>query len=292
MRPNRLSVPHTIDRSFDIRHERLPYFTNPWHFHPELELNYVVAGTGTRFIGQSVERFEEGEIILLGAHLPHYWKNDALFYDANSTRSSEAVVVRFMEDFMGKPFLDLPEAHRIKSLFHRAAGGIRLLEPLRSRMADELFALLHLAGLRQLTALLLLLDDIASSTAVTVLSPHYVSSHLVEKQSERLSRVMAHLMEHFTEPVSLPLIADLASMNAAAFCRYFKHQTGQTLTQFVTDLRIRYACELLSRNDQTISVISEQAGFESVSHFVQTFRKLRKQTPAVFRRQILASITG
>ena len=281
VRPNRLTVPLTESRSFDLRHERVPYFANPWHFHPELELNHVVAGTGTRFIGQSVERFGGGEIILLGRNLPHYWKSDA----APEGPSSEAIVVRFAEDFVGKPFLELPETRRLHALFDRATLGLRLLEPLRSRVADGLLALTELTGFGQLAALLVLLNDIAESDDVAVVSPRYVPSEALEKQSERLNRVMAYLMEHFTEPVSLSVVADLASMNQAAFCRYFRTQTGQTLTQFLTDLRLRYACELLTKRDDPVALVSEQVGFGNVSHFVQLFRKARNQTPAAFRKQ-------
>jgi AraC-like DNA-binding protein len=284
VRPSRLTVPLPESRSFDLRHERVPYFATPWHFHPELELNHVVAGTGTRFIGQSVERFEGGEIILLGRNLPHYWKSDAAFYGPDPPGPSEAVVVRFAEDFVGKLFLELPETRRMQALFGRAALGLRLLEPLRGRVADGLLALTELTGFSQLAALLVLLNDIAESDDVAVVSPRYVPSEVLEKQSERLNRVMAYLMEHFTEPVSLPVVADLANMNQAAFCRYFRSQTGQTLTQFVTDLRIRYACELLTKRDDPIALVSEAVGFGNVSHFVQLFRKARHQTPAAFRK--------
>lgn len=282
VRPNRLTVPLTESRSFDLRHERVPCFANPWHFHPELELNHVVAGTGTRFIGQRVERFEGGEIILLGRNLPHYWKSDA----APDGAFSEAIVVRFAEDFVGKPFLELPETRPMQALFNRATVGLRLLEPLRGRVAGGLAELTKLTSFRQLAALLALLHDIAESDAVATVSPRYVPSEALEKQSERLNRVMAYLMEHFTEPVSLAAVADLASMNPAAFCRYFRTQTGQTLTQFVTDLRLRYACELLTKRDDPVALVSEQVGFGNVSHFVQLFRKARHQTPAAFRRHV------
>jgi len=146
MRPNRLAVPQNETCSFDLRHEHVPYFANPWYFHPELELNYVVLGTGTRFIGQSVERFDGGEILLLGKNLPHYWKNDPVFYRPDRPSFSEAMVVRFTEDFLGKPFLELPETRRIQQLFGRATAGLRLLEPIRSRVATGLFELMDLTG--------------------------------------------------------------------------------------------------------------------------------------------------
>ncbi len=285
MRLNRLAVPHLQDRSFDLRYERLPYFTNPWHFHPELELNFVVAGTGTRFIGQRVERFSSGEIILLGKNLPHYWKNDAAYYQPDRQLLAEAIVVRFAEDFVGSSFFNLPETKAVSELFKRAADGLRLLEPLCKQVAEQLYALLDLEGFTQLLALLAILQKIADSDAVESISPGYVPGQLVSNQNKRLSNVMAYVMEHFTQPISLGQVAERASMNEAAFCRYFKTQTGQTLTQFITDLRIRYACELLTSSEASVSQICYQVGLDNVSHFIQAFKKHQKMTPLAFRRQ-------
>lgn len=285
MRPDRLLVPQLPHRSFDLRHEWLPFFTNPWHFHPEIELNYVVSSAGMRFIGHSIERFSGGEIVLLGSNLPHYWKNDAVYSETENALQAEAIVVRFSTNFAGEPFWELPETKPIQRLLSRAGVGLQLLDPLRADIAGQLHALVEKDGLVQLTALLHILDQIARSEAVAPISPGYVPNPQLTRQSERLSRVVGHLMQRVEAPVSLPEIAELANMNPAAFCRYFKSQTGQTLTQFVTDLRIRYACDLLTRTDGSITLISEQAGFENVSYFVQAFRKKQGVTPARFRQR-------
>lgn len=287
MRPDRLTVPQTDYRSFDIRHERVAYFTNPWHFHPELELNFIVGSTGTRFIGQSVERFEEGEIILLGKNLPHYWKSDPEYGRNSDLPGAEAIIVRFPEEFAGAQFFKLPETKQIDSLFRKAVYGLKLLEPLRAKVAEQLFGLLEKEGFEQFMEWISLLNTIALSGDIEVISPNYVPILNLTKNSERLNRVVAFLLEHFTEPVSLAEVAELGSMNEAAFCRFFKAQTGQTLNQYITDLRIRYACELLSKGRDPITQICFQVGFENVSHFIHVFRKARRQTPLEFRRQAM-----
>ncbi|GAB3327202.1 AraC family transcriptional regulator [Larkinella ripae] len=288
MRPDRLLVPQQPYRSFDLRHERLAFFTNPWHFHPEIELNYVVSSAGMRFIGHSIERFSAGEIILLGSNLPHYWKNDAVYSEGGNSRPAEAIVVRFAPHFAGETFWEMPETKPIHRLLSRAGVGLKLLDPLRAEVGRQLERLVEQEGLIQLTSLLHILDQIARSEAVEPISPTYVPSQQLIRQSERLSRVIGHLMQRVDAPFSLSDIAELANMNPAAFCRYFKSQMGQTMTQFVTDLRIRYACDLLTRSDESITLVSEQAGFENVSYFVQAFRKKQGITPARFRQQLRA----
>ena len=284
MRPNRLAVPQNESRSFDLRHEIVPYFTNPWHFHPEIELNFVVASSGTRFIGQSVERFENGDVILLGKNLPHYWKNDSNFYQNGYAQGAEAIVVRFLEDFAGKDFFNLPETRSIQQLFEKAKHGLKLLEPLRTETAERLVHLVKKQGFEQLMSLLTILQKIADSECIEVISPNFVPSLVLTKNNDRLNKVIAYLLENFTQNIQLSVVAELANMNEAAFCRYFKTQTGQTLTQYVTDLRIRYACDLLMKGADSVTQICFQVGFENVSHFIQAFKKLRNQTPFEFRK--------
>jgi AraC-like DNA-binding protein len=286
MRPNRLTIPENTSQSFDFRHEKLPYFTNQWHFHPELELNWVIASSGTCFIGDSVERFESGEIVLLGKNLPHYWKNDSDYYRHKSYEPAEAIITRFTEDFLGEKFLKLPETIALQKLFNKAAFGLKLIEPLQGNIARALSKLIEKDGFNQLISLLEILHEIAYSDALEIISPNYVHNQLLVKHNQRLTTVIAHLMSHFTEQISLDHIAKLACMNQAAFCRYFKQQTGQTITQYLTDLRIRYACELLSRDEESVTRICFQVGFENVSHFIQVFKNQRNQTPLEFRKKM------
>lgn len=293
MRPNRLTVPQNETRSFDLRHEQVSYFTNPWHFHPELELNFVVASAGTRFIGQSVERFESGEIVLLGKNLPHYWRNEPTYYNAETPKPAEAIVARFSDDFLGKDFFALSETRAIRRLFDQASCGLKLKSPLYGSIAGQLYQLTQKEGYAQLIALLNILHEIATSLAdCELVSPGYVPSQSLIKQNERLSHVITYLIEHFTDPVSLNQVAELACMNEAAFCRYFKAQTGKTLTQYLTDLRIQYACDLLSKSEDSVTQVCFQVGFENVSHFIQTFKKQRHQTPFAFRKQTSLSSKG
>lgn len=286
MRPNRLTVPQNETRSFDLRHEHVPYFVNPWHFHPELELNFVVSSAGTRFIGQSVERFDSGEIVLLGKNLPHYWRNEPDYYKIDSSPLAEAIVVRFSDDFLGKNFFTLSETRAINGLLERASCGLKLTGSLYDRIASQLYELTQKEGFVQLVALLTLLYEMAiSPDDCLVISPGYVPTQLLMKQNERLSHVITYLIEHFADPVSLHQAAESASMNEAAFCRYFKAQTGKTLTQYLTDLRVQYACELLSKGEDSVTQVCYQVGFENVSHFINVFKKQRHQTPFEFRKQ-------
>ncbi|MBA3686115.1 MAG: cupin domain-containing protein, partial [Planctomycetes bacterium] len=44
-----------------------------WHFHPELELTWIKRGQGLRYVGESVEAFAAGDLVLIGPGIPHTW---------------------------------------------------------------------------------------------------------------------------------------------------------------------------------------------------------------------------
>ena len=81
LNPELEKVEHGLFTSLSVHECRQPYFTRSWHHHPELELLLITKGTGRRFVGDSVENFGPGDLILLGEHLPHAWISDEHFME-------------------------------------------------------------------------------------------------------------------------------------------------------------------------------------------------------------------
>jgi mannose-6-phosphate isomerase-like protein (cupin superfamily) len=74
MKPLFQKVPVKLESSFSVRHDVRPNFGGIWHYHPELELHYIIRGEGVRFIGDNISNFSHGEIVLVGENLPHTWR--------------------------------------------------------------------------------------------------------------------------------------------------------------------------------------------------------------------------
>ncbi|MBC7422010.1 MAG: AraC family transcriptional regulator, partial [Ferruginibacter sp.] len=71
MLPQLLKVSKGPNYSFSVRRDLVPHVNNRWHYHVEVELIHFEKGEGTQFVGDSIERFSAGDVVLVGANLPH-----------------------------------------------------------------------------------------------------------------------------------------------------------------------------------------------------------------------------
>ena len=111
--------------SFTASWDSYSHFLKIWHYHPELELVYIIKGAGTRFIGDGIEKFSEGELVLIGKNLPHMWLSDDVYFEEGSDLISEAIGIHFKEDFLGMDFMKAMEMKPVFQLIKRAGQGIK-----------------------------------------------------------------------------------------------------------------------------------------------------------------------
>src|SRR5690606_27797577 len=114
MKPILRKVDSNAEHSFSVKENIFPFLYNYWHYHPEVELTYIRKSSGTRLAGDSIERFTDGDLIILGANLPHMWRNDDIYFEQNSNQNIESIAIHFKEDFWGKGFLEIPEHRHIR----------------------------------------------------------------------------------------------------------------------------------------------------------------------------------
>jgi AraC-like DNA-binding protein len=285
MKPRFLKIEENKETSFDVRHEKASYFNNPWHFHPEMELTFLLQSTGMRFVGDSVERFRSGELVLLGSNVPHYWRNDERFYRPRSRSKAEAIILRFQYDFAGKQFMELPEMNAIKQLFVRALQGILFGKKISSKLKPVMLALSKSKGIDRMTLFFEIFKSLSQTRDFRVLSTKIFGGSNRNHDSDRIHQVLDHIHSHLHERIKLEDVAAIANMNITAFCRYLKAQTNKTFVALLNEIRISNACRLLLESSQNISEISYACGFDNVTHFNYTFKKIIKKNPTSYRRQ-------
>jgi AraC-like DNA-binding protein len=285
MKPQLLKIQPGIDYSFSVRQDVVPHFYNRWHYHPEYELLYIERGFGTQFIGDSIQPFEEGDVVLVGSNLPHYWRCDDIYFQENSKLTAKATVVHFKEDFWGNDFLDLPENKPIKEVLHKAKRGLQVKGKAGEEVAMMLKQMLAASGAEKIILLLSALNLISKNmkTNNILCSPGY--THYIEsKDPERLNQVYNFTYKNFHRKITLEEVAALACMSTHSFCRYFKTHTRKTYSQFLQEVRIGYACKLLIENKQTISEICYNSGFNNLTNFYKFFKSITGKTPNRYQK--------
>jgi AraC-like DNA-binding protein len=124
---------------------------------------------------------------------------------------------------------------------------------------------------------------LGQATDVQPLQAEGIQFTVDPKEEQRINRIYTYVAEHYTEPIDLRTVADLANLTVPAFCRYFKRMTHLTFSDFVNEYRISQARRLL-HTDQTIAAISADVGYTNLSHFNKTFKLTTGQTPTTYRK--------
>ncbi|MEI6060730.1 MAG: AraC family transcriptional regulator [Bacteroidota bacterium] len=264
----------------------LPEFEPFWHFHPEFELTYIIRGRGKRIVGDSVEPFQEGDLVLLGPDLPHTWNSGN---NNNKSESCKAVVFQFSHKMLSDLINEFPEFEAIRRLLNIANRGISFHGEQALETRKKLLKLSKSSGLVKLTQFWLILDDLSRSNNYRLLaSANYVPS-LNKYNVERINSVFSYVTGHFTENISLQKVAGIVHMTQTSFCRFFKMITGETFTEYLNNFRISHACVLLiKQQDRSILQVAYDSGFKSSTHFNRMFLQKKNCTPTGFRRLHLA----
>ena len=269
-----------------VKWDDFPHFTYPWHFHSEFEIVYILKSSGKRFIADSIEPFSEGDITLMGSNLPHFWKSDDSI-ESNDSKHVNAIVVQFHKDFFREEINSYPEFHRISELLKKASRGIHFPPAATEKLGRMLKRLLKMSGLERMLYFIKLMDTMARMENYRILAS---TAYQLEEHTElnnRLDKIMHFINTNYQRKIAQEEIAARIGMSTVAFCRYFKEKTGKGFIFFVNEMRVGYACKLLIENHLNVTQICFECGFNNLSNFNRTFKRLTSFTPVEYRQQFV-----
>ena len=277
---------HLLDRSsqsnssFTAKVNEYPYFLKVWHYHPELELVLILKSEGTCFVGDSIEKFEAGEIVLIGKNLPHMWLNEAQYFKQDSNKSAKAIAIHFNEDYLGVDFFKTPEMIHLLELFSRAKYGVKFSN-IENGLIEKIQTMLELKGFERTMSFLQILNKLSKHKKHKLLaSQGYINSFQKGKKNKKLDKVQSYIFNNFTKPITLETVASVANMNTSAFSRFFKRVNRKTFSRYLVEMRIGYACKLLMENKYNIAEICYESGFQNISNFNRQFKLIMNCTPS------------
>lgn len=271
--------------AFEAKYLTAPHFDPNWHFHSEYQLFLVVKGTGTRFIGDHVSPFRQGDLVLTGPNLPHLWQSDHEYFENNPELLTEGIVIYFPETFLGKEFLQRNEMHKIRQLLQQAQRGMEIYGQAHTGVSDLMHDILTAVDFDRVMALLKLLNILANSTDRRFLATEGYFNSMKETETDRMNRVHSYVMKNFREKIRLQDVATIANMSPTSFCRYFKEHANKTFSDFLTEIRVGHSCKLLTTQKISVAQVCYDSGFGTVSNFIRQFKAVTACSPLEYRKK-------
>ena len=275
-------LPLTFGSSFLIDRFESPYFDTPWHYHQEIEIVLCDGGFGKKFVGNHVSDYSEGDLAILGSNLPHWYCADDACYQHQKPAS---IVIHFLVDCFGKDFFESEEMTEIKYFLKTANLGIEFYGETRTKIQEKIQSLLNADKVARMLGLIEILHLMSTTKEYQFLSENAIVG-VSKKDSERMNEVFNYVIKNFKNDINLSEIANKTRFSEAAFCRYFKLRTQKTFVEFVNEIRIEYACKLLTENDLNILEICYESGFKNLSNFNRQFRKYTNYNPKTYRKKM------
>lgn len=257
--------------------DRAVIFYDKYHQHEEIQLSYIVEGEGTLVVGDTVNDYKKGDIIVIGSYVPHVFKSDQ-----NATKKSLMLSLFFTKTSFGDSFFNMEELTKLKSFFKRVEHGFKVSSH-KQKIQDYFLQLKTQSKFERFLTLLNILNTLTRAKHQS-LSTYKHTKHYSDTEGKRMSAVMEYTMNNFQNTIYLNDIAQVSAMTKNAFCKYFKKRTNKTYIQFLNELRIEHACKLLTQEkDLSIAEIAEQSGFSNISNFNRQFKKFKMIKPSQFR---------
>ncbi len=257
-----------------------PWPLERWHYHDEYELQLIVETHGRAFVGDYIGHYAPNHLVLVGPRLPHNWIASDVSTDAVPVRN---LVIQFLDEPFRKGMALFPELADLAPLFDRATHGIQFFG-ISDDIRRRFYRVKESRGLERFSEFTGLLLELARCQNYQLLSTARMQSAEDPSSLERINTVLDFLNNNYAQDLSMGDLCALVGMSESGFSRFFQRTTGNTFTDYLTQLRISKACQLLLHTDRYVNSVCQEVGFRNVAYFNRRFLELKGATPTEFRR--------
>lgn len=260
-------------------HKPTRAFHVPVHWHEEMEIIYIKDGNLRISVEGEIFEGVPGEIYLVNPGELHYMETDRVpvnYYtilfplELVSFQAGDAIEYDFMRPFREKRKL---LTHNINEMFSVEKIEILLEEAIL--LNDKQEGMYQLRTKAKLVELLAELEE-----AGCFYEP------MVRKESKLQRNMISYIQEHYTEKLTLEMLAEEFHLSEKYISRYFKEQFSISFMQYVSHLRMEKAKELLRSTEFSITEVAFSSGYPSVNFFIRSFKEENQITPLQYRKQL------
>ena len=272
-------VPEFEERSFLFDYVRI-YRDEQITFHEQKtwELSYVIIGSGTRIIGDTIELFSRNEIILIPPNIPHCWSFDEL--DADDSGKIENITIVFSDSFLYNCKTAFPELDDVIKKILANEEAISFKGDTLVRLQNLLISMKTESEIERISSLIKILALISSPG-----NANAVGKPLVEdRKTKRMQKILLYIMNNYQNTITLEEMAKLVGLDKSSFCIFFKKMTGKTFFTYLTEYRIESSCQMITKTNMTIAEICFASGFKDVPYYNRVFKKTKNIRPTEYRK--------
>lgn len=281
-------IPKTQRDIYHFQVDRLPQFYNKLHQHPEVQFTYIREGTGTLIAGDHIGKFVPGDVFIIGSSLPHVFRNDVA-YEANREKVQSVGFSLYVDMSVWEDsFLSGKETMAVGYFFQQCYSAYRAEGEAKVILSEGLQEMESLQGFDRILKMLeLLYKGYKNKQKLQLLSGEGSWRTIRENDGMRMGDIIRFTLEECYRSITLTEVAAVANMTVEAFCRYFKMHTRKTYIAFLNEVRINNACKMLMNGELSKSEIAYRSGFNNLSHFNRTFKKITGKTPGEYASMLI-----
>ncbi|MBT8184225.1 MAG: AraC family transcriptional regulator [Eudoraea sp.] len=250
------------------------------HSHKNFELNFIASGAGRRIVGDNISGFEKGDLVLVGADLPHCWE----VLEEEIPKHPSCIVTHFSENIMDSDFFKMPELEKVVDLLKQSKRGLRFKMQDDGEIHRILDGMTSLDGLEYYIELLKVFNILLNVEEREVLSNPLGHTTVFSKNLDKINKVYEYVFQNIHEGVKLKEASSLLNMAPSSFCRFFKKKTNYTFMEYVKRVRIGIAAKQLAETDKQITHICYESGYNNLANFNFYFKKIMGMTPSNYRK--------
>jgi AraC-like DNA-binding protein len=252
-------------------------FDYPVHYHSDYEINLVLNDCGKRIVGDSIEAFGEIDLVMIGPNLSHAWQGEII-------TGNHVITIQFSDQLLNFPILQKRLLAPIKQLLLESQRGLTFSLETKLHIKEKIIQLTKMQGFHTVMEFLSILYDLSTAERHILVSNIFDTNDTIRtSKSRRIAKACAYIEENLENSIKLSDVAALVNMSESAFSHFFKKKTNCTFIDYVTNLRIAKACQILSETSHTVAEICYTCGFNNISNFIRIFKKKKSMTPNEYR---------
>ena len=239
----------------------------PTHSHDYFEIELIVEGTGKQVLNGQELPLAPGTFYLLTPEDIHSVQPDGPLTHYN---------ISFEEDF----FSDFLSFERLMAC---PGKQVELVGEDYHRMVTLMQQLLDESKNSNLPHTHSYMQSLLNCILIELL--RYNEAENIQSTDSSMRHILFYVLRHFREPITMESVAAYAHLSTSYFCKTFKKVTGQCFTDYLTNLRVRFAARLLHSTTTGVTDVCFQSGFNSFSSFSRSFKRHFGVTPTTYRNQ-------